>query len=73
MTYHKTRDILYVKEVLGHKNIKNTMFYTHLIHFKDDEFSAKVAKSVEEACKLIEAGFQYVTEMDGAKIFRKRK
>jgi hypothetical protein len=26
-----------------------------------------------EAQELIEAGFQYVTEMDGAKLFRKRK
>jgi hypothetical protein len=28
---------------------------------------------LKEACELLEAGFEYVTEIDGAKIFRKRK
>jgi hypothetical protein len=28
---------------------------------------------VEEARGLVEAGFEYVTEVEGAKIFRKRK
>jgi hypothetical protein len=28
---------------------------------------------IEEATALIEAGFEYVTEMDGVKVFRKRK
>jgi len=32
-----------------------------------------VAKTLQEACNLIEQGFEYVTEMDGVKIFRKRK
>jgi hypothetical protein len=32
-----------------------------------------VAHDLEEACKLVEAGFEYVMEMEGAKIFRKRK
>jgi len=32
-----------------------------------------VGKSLEEASKLIEAGFDYVTELDGVKLFRKRK
>jgi len=31
----------------------------------------RTAKNLEEACKLVEVGFNYVTEMDGAKIFRK--
>jgi integrase len=26
--YHKTKDILYVMQLLGHKNIKNTLIYT---------------------------------------------
>jgi len=33
----------------------------------------KVASSLEEAVKLIEAGFEYVTEYEGKKMFRKRK
>jgi hypothetical protein len=31
------------------------------------------AWNLEEACKLVEAGFEYVTEFEGAKIFKKRK
>ena len=28
---------------------------------------------VEEACRLVDAGFEYVCDMENAKIFRKRK
>jgi len=28
---------------------------------------------VPEACKLVEAGFEYVCDFDGMKVFRKRK
>jgi len=73
MEYHKTKDILHVKTILGHVNIQNTLVYTHLVDFEDDDFIAKTARSVKEACQLIEAGFEYVTEIDGAKLFRKRK
>jgi len=27
MLYHQTKDILYVKDFLGHKSIDNTMIY----------------------------------------------
>lgn len=59
--------------LLGHKNINNTLIYTQLIDLRDDEFVSKVAKTVAEACELVEAGFEYVTDIDGLKIFRKRK
>lgn len=39
----------------------------------DDEFHVKVADTLDEACKLMEIGFEYVTDMDGKKLFRKRK
>jgi integrase len=71
--YHRTKDILHVMNVLGHKNIKNTLVYTHLINVQDDEYVSKVAWNLEEACKLLEAGFDYITDMENAKIFRKRK
>jgi hypothetical protein len=38
-----------------------------------EEFACKVAENVEEAKALIESGFEYVTEVDGVKLFRKRK
>jgi len=59
--------------MMGHRNIKNTLLYVHLVGFKEDEWICKVAKTIEEASNLIESGFDYVTEMDGIKIFRKRK
>jgi hypothetical protein len=73
MEYHKTKDILHVKEILGHKSLNNTMLYTQLISFNDDEFTASVAHSEEEACELIESGFDFVCDYNGNKIFRKRK
>jgi integrase len=73
MLYHKTKDILYVKQQMGHKNLENTLIYTHLVNFQDDEYHARTATTKEEALTLIEAGFEYVTEMEGMKLFRKRK
>ena len=32
-----------------------------------------LAKTVEQAAELIEAGFEHVCEIDGVKLFRKRK
>ena len=75
--YHKTKDIIHVKTVLGHKNIASTMIYINLENAifleQNDEFICKVAKTSDEAINLIEAVFQYVTEMDNIKLFRKRK
>ncbi len=73
MAYHKTRDILYTQKMLGHRNLKSTLRYVQLIAFKDDDYTSAVARTVEEVRQLVEAGFEYVTEMDGAKVFRKRK
>ena len=73
MTYHKTKDIFYTKQVLGHKNIQNTMVYVHMINFESDEWVCKVAENVDEAGKLVEAGFEYVCDFGGVKMFRKRK
>ena len=39
----------------------------------ETNYISKVAKTEKEICNLVEAGFEYVTEFDGAKIFRKRK
>jgi len=72
--YHKTKDILHVMQVLGHKNIKNTLLYTQLMDVeKDDSFICKVAKTPQEVIEAIETGFTFVCEMDGAKFFRKAK
>jgi len=77
MEYHKTKDIVHVQRLLGHKNIQNTLIYITIENalFTDinDEFHVRTAKTIEEACKLVEVGFEYVTEIEDVKIFRKRK
>jgi len=78
MEYHRTRDLLYVQKILGHKQIRNTLKYIHLEAMlfpdTDDQYTVKVASNVKEATSLIEVGFEYVTGEyhDGGKIFRKR-
>jgi len=73
MEYHKTRDILHVKEILGHRSLDNTMKYTQIISFKDDEYSVRIAHTEEEACQLLETGYDYVCDYETNKLFRKRK
>ena len=73
MLYAKTRDILLVKQQMGHKKIETTLIYTQLLNLNDDEWTCKAATTVKQSTELIEAGFEYVTEQDGLKLFRKRK
>jgi hypothetical protein len=74
MLYHKTKDLLYVQQRLGHKNIRNTVPYTQLVSFEDgDKYHSATAETVEAACKLVEVGFEYVCETNGVQVFRKRK
>ncbi len=77
MEYHKTKDVFHVQHVLGHKELRSTLIYINieksLFQNMNDEFTAKVAHTVDEACRLIEVGFEYVTNIDNAKLFRKRK
>ena len=49
MEYHKTKDILHAMKILGHKNIQNTLKYTQLVGFEDDEYVCKAAKTLEDA------------------------
>ena len=71
--YHRTKDILHVMRLLGHKNIQNTLVYTHLIDTKEDQWISKVAHNSDEACRLVEAGFEFVCLIQNEEmIFRKR-
>ena len=79
MQYHKTKDILHVQRLLGHKCIQNTLIYidleANLFDSSDDGYTTRIALNVGEACSLIEVGFEYETGeyADGGKIFKKRK
>jgi len=76
MLYHKTKDIYHTMQALGHKNIKNTLLYIQLeeaLFQGEKDYISKVAKTEKDICALIEQGFEYVTEFEGARIFRKPK
>ena len=78
MEYHRTKDIIHVQQILGHRNINNTMIYITLAEelFKgQQEHISKVAKNVKQDCTLVNAGFEYVTGeyKEGRKIFKKPK
>jgi len=76
MLYHETKDMYYVMQRLGHKQIKNTLLYVQLqeaLFQGETNYISKVAKTEKEICSLVESGFEYVTEFEGAKIFKKRK
>jgi len=72
--YAKTRDILLVKRQMGHRKIETTLKYVQLLSLnEDEEYTCKTSQTIEEDAQLIENGFQFVTERDGYKLFRKRK
>jgi len=77
MEYHKTKDILHVQQLLGHRNIASTMVYITIEQtiFKeaDDEFTVRVANNLEEFVKLLEVGFEYVSDYEDKKVLRRRR
>jgi integrase len=74
--YLKTRDIFHVKYLMGHRYIQSTLIYVHvaegLVPYSDD-FTVKVASTIDEFTALLESGFEYVSDFEGRKVLRKRK
>ena len=77
MLYHQTKDIVLVKEFLGHRSLDSTLLYVQLEKalFKEEasEFHVKATSNPEEIKALLEVGFEYVCSKDGLMFFRKRK
>ena len=77
MLYHQTKDVLFVKEFLGHKRVEDTMLYIQIadVIFKEitDEFTVRIAKTSKEIQELLEVGFEYVCEKEDLLYFKKRK
>lgn len=75
--YHKTHDPDYVRRQLCHRSLLSTQIYINMEQAmfagNADEYPVKAVSTVEEAMALMEVGFEYVTDMDGKKLFRKRK
>jgi hypothetical protein len=53
--------------------VENTELYQHLVEFENDEYTSATAKTIDEAKQLLETGFEHVTDMEGVKLFRRRK
>jgi site-specific recombinase XerC len=77
MEYHKKPDIFYFAKLLGHKHVATTEIYINMEKTAFGEgrsnYIVKAATAVDEAFKLMEVGFEYVTDVDGQKLSRKRK
>ena len=76
--YHKTRSPLHVKKILGHKSLLTTQRYIELYteiygDLKPEQYVCETASTVKEAKQLIEAGYEYVNDMDGVRLYRKVK
>lgn len=73
-TRFKTKDILHVMKLLGHKSINSTLLYTQLVNFEGDEYDVKVAETKEKITELFKVGFEWVgQDNDGLTYFKKRK
>jgi len=48
MTYHKTKDILHVKDRLGNRNVNSTLVYTQLVSFDIEDYPSKVATTTKK-------------------------
>lgn len=67
------KDARHIQQKLGHRDSNGTLIYMHLVNFEGDDYHVRTAKSLKEDEELLEAGFEYVTDRDEAKIYRKRK
>lgn len=73
IAHYTNGNVLTVQKLLRHKSVLNSMKYIHMLNFKDDEFEVTAATDIEEAKKILSAGFDYVTQKDGIMLFRKPK
>ncbi len=72
--YWETKDILFVKNFLGHRSISSTMKYLQLADMTGDEhYMVKATMDAEEAVKLLEQGFVFSNNMGDIALYRKRK
>ena len=74
---HKTKDPWHVKMILGHKSSSQRKTYIHLEEMlydgdANDQFTVKVADTMDDAIKLMEVGFEYHAEIEGHKLFREK-
>jgi integrase len=73
--YAKTLNLPHVMELLGHKNVNNTMIYMHLAKFESRECETAYAKTLQEEDELLKAGFDFIrfNEKEQVAVYRRRK
>jgi S-adenosylmethionine:tRNA-ribosyltransferase-isomerase (queuine synthetase) len=52
---------------------KKHLKHTQLVNFQSDEHTCRTARKLKETTVLVEAGFEYITEMECCKLFRKQE
>jgi len=75
MEFVKTKNLPHVMEMLGHKNINNTMIYMHLAKFEPTEYDTAYARTIKEEDEFLKAGFDFIryNEKEQVAIYRRRK
>lgn len=58
---------------MGHTHLSTTLKYIRRSRAMNRNFDCKTTRTVEEAEQAIEAGFEYVTEIDDVNLWRKPK
>lgn len=69
----KPKTFFVSKRGLDTRHISSTLTYTRLVNLESDEYHTATSKSLERDEELLAAGFKYVTDREGVKIYRKRK
>ncbi|MEM0017727.1 MAG: site-specific integrase [Candidatus Korarchaeum sp.] len=71
--YAKTKDILRVKQILGHKSLLSTMRYTQLVEFNESSgYDVVAVESEEELVTYLSRGYDFIGEIKGKVYLRRR-
>lgn len=75
MEYLRTKDILHVKELLGHVNIMNTMKYVHIAKsmIREQEFDVVFTRDKAELAAKLSEGYEFVASTEFEHCLRKPK
>lgn len=77
MEYHRTHDLMHVKQLLGHKTVQSTEIYIHLeetlFQQLESEYVVRRAMSVRGMMALASVGFEKFDETNGIHLYRKLK
>jgi hypothetical protein len=77
MLYHQAKDPYYVRDFLGHKELRNTEIYINIertiFEPGSNDFTVRILEKPEDMKTLLETGFEYVCQKDNLVFLRKQK